>query len=369
VFVPMVAGYFTRQALVGKYGAKGFQQEWAPRFPAMSTVGVLGIVFVAISMKSQDIVAAPGMLARILLPLLILYAFNYGLSTIAGRALLPRGDAIALVYGSVMRNLSIALAIAVNAFGPEGSSAALVIAVSYIIQVQSAAWYVRFTDAVFGPPGAARPVPAQPVSAPVPAPVRVTAAEPSAGSPAVPVFRKILYATDLSETARHAIRYACGIGVRHQADITVLHVIPDALEDLSAGAGVDLSAPSRKRGKADYNEGELEAAREAVRRRVRETVAEIGKDFPFCPLGKEDIEVRIGNPVEEIVSAARERDCDLVIMGTHGHGRLEGLMIGSVAEGVVRRCPKPVLVVRLPDAPERAARDLTGASSAGTGRP
>jgi predicted Na+-dependent transporter len=63
---------------------------------------------------------------------------------------LPRGEAIALVYGTVMRNLSIALAVAINAFGSQGSEAALVVALAYIIQVQSAAWYVRLTDRVFG---------------------------------------------------------------------------------------------------------------------------------------------------------------------------------------------------------------------------
>jgi ACR3 family arsenite efflux pump ArsB len=50
-----------------------------------------------------------------------------------------------------MRNLSIALAVAINAFGSQGSDAALVVAMAYIIQVQSAAWYVRFTDRLFGP--------------------------------------------------------------------------------------------------------------------------------------------------------------------------------------------------------------------------
>jgi len=50
-----------------------------------------------------------------------------------------------------MRNLSIALAIAINAFGSAGAKTALVIAVSYIIQVQTAAWYVKFTYTVFGP--------------------------------------------------------------------------------------------------------------------------------------------------------------------------------------------------------------------------
>jgi predicted Na+-dependent transporter len=84
-------------------------------------------------------------------PLVIIYALNFTLSTLVGKRFLPRGDAIAMVYGSVMRNLSIALAIAINAFGEKGSDAALVVAVAYIIQVQSAAWYVKFTSRLFGP--------------------------------------------------------------------------------------------------------------------------------------------------------------------------------------------------------------------------
>lgn len=151
VFIPMIAGFLTQQTLVKKHGMQVFQKQWAPRFPPLSTLGVLGIVFIAIALKSAAIVAAPQLLVRILVPLIILYVFNYGLSTLTGRWLLPRADAIALVYGSVMRNLSIALAIAINAFGPEGSSAALVIAIAYIVQVQSAAWYVKLTDTVFGP--------------------------------------------------------------------------------------------------------------------------------------------------------------------------------------------------------------------------
>lgn len=89
----------------------------------------------------------------------MLYFINYVLSTLAGKAILPRGDAIALVYGTVMRNLSIALAVAINAFGTPGSDAALVICIAYIIQVQSAAWYVKFTDKIFGPPAKVIPEP------------------------------------------------------------------------------------------------------------------------------------------------------------------------------------------------------------------
>ncbi len=151
VFLPMLAGFLTQQFLIKRFGMKAFQQQWAPRFPALSIVGVLGIVFIAMALKAKAIAAAPGMLLAILVPLLILYVANFILSTVVGKLLLPRGDAIALVYGSVMRNLSIALAIAINAFGAKGQDAALVIAIAYIIQVQSAAWYVKFTNKIFQP--------------------------------------------------------------------------------------------------------------------------------------------------------------------------------------------------------------------------
>ncbi len=152
VFIPMIAGYFSQQALIKKYGRKEFQSRLAPRFPALSTVGVLGIVFVAMALKAKAVAGSPELLLSIFTPLVIIYVFNFLISTIIGKLLLPRGDAIALVYGSVMRNLSIALAITINAFGPEGSSAALVVAMAYIIQVQSAAWYVKLADRIFGPP-------------------------------------------------------------------------------------------------------------------------------------------------------------------------------------------------------------------------
>lgn len=152
VFLPMLLGYFTRQWFMKKYGQAEFKKTWAPRFPSVSTIGVLGIVFVALALKARTIAQDPGQLGMIFIPLLIIYALNFSLSTGIGRVLFPRGDAIALVYGTVMRNLSIALAIAINAFGEKGADTALVIALSYIIQVQAAAWYVKLTDRIFGVP-------------------------------------------------------------------------------------------------------------------------------------------------------------------------------------------------------------------------
>lgn len=150
VFLPMMVGYMTRKWLLKKYGMEAFRNRIASRFPALSTIGVLGIVFVAIALKADTILANPVQLLGIFIPLLLLYLFNFTLSTLIGRRFFSRGDGIALVYGTVMRNLSIALAVAINAFGEAGADAALVIALAYIIQVQSAAWYVKFTDAIFG---------------------------------------------------------------------------------------------------------------------------------------------------------------------------------------------------------------------------
>jgi len=150
VFLPMALGFATQQALIRRYGQQTFQTRMAPRFPGLSTLGVLGIVFVAMSLKARAIAGAPDLLLAILVPLALVYTANYLLSTFLGRLLLTRDDAIAMVYGTVMRNLSIALAIAINAFGPQGSTAALVVAMAYIIQVQSAAWYVKFTDRIYG---------------------------------------------------------------------------------------------------------------------------------------------------------------------------------------------------------------------------
>ncbi len=145
VFVPMLLGWITRRIAVATMGQPGFSRI-APVFPGLSTLGVLGIVFVAMGLKAPMIIAKPALLAWVLVPVTLFYLINYAISIATGRALLPRGDAIALVYGTVMRNLSIALGLAVASFGPE---AALILAAAFIIQVQSASWMVKLLQRVF----------------------------------------------------------------------------------------------------------------------------------------------------------------------------------------------------------------------------
>jgi predicted Na+-dependent transporter len=150
VFLPMLLGYVTQKMFIKYFGEKEFNKNIKSKFPTLSTLGVLGIVFVAMALKAKTISNNPVILIQGILPIIILYSINYIISTFIGKIFLDRDDAIALVYGTVMRNLSIALAIAMTVFGKEGSDIALIIALSYIIQVKSAAWYVKFTDKIFG---------------------------------------------------------------------------------------------------------------------------------------------------------------------------------------------------------------------------
>lgn len=151
VFLPMIVGYGTQRFILWKYGEAKYNKDIKSKFPMISTLGVLGIVFVAMALKAKTVVSQPSMLVYLLMPLLLLYGINFILSTIIAKYFFNRGDGIALVYGTVMRNLSIALAIAMTVFGTKGPEVALIIAVAYIIQVQAGAWYIKFTDKFFGP--------------------------------------------------------------------------------------------------------------------------------------------------------------------------------------------------------------------------
>jgi len=150
VFLPMFMGNLTQRILLSKYGVEKFNKEIKMKFPSLSTLGVLGIVFVAMALKANTIISNPSIILKSFIPILLLYTINYIISTYIGKIFLNREDAIALVYGTVMRNLSIALAIAMSVFGKEGADIALIIALSYVVQVKSAAWYVKFTDKIFG---------------------------------------------------------------------------------------------------------------------------------------------------------------------------------------------------------------------------
>ena len=350
VFVPMIAGLATQSIMKKKYGEQYWNKRLKPKFPPFSAFGVILIAFVAMSLKAKSIIANPGDILIILAPLTVFYLISYVFLSIVGRLFFHRGDAIAMVFGVVMRDLSIALAIAMTAFGKQGFTIALLIALAYVIQIQSAAWYVKLVDTIFGKPmekavSTQAHAPDQALALSEEIPDRL----PVEDHAMVPDIKRILYATDLSDTARHAVRYACSIGHKYGAKVTLLHVIPDIVEEISIGTGINLADHMGKREWDSLNKNGIEAARAAIHDRIRETSRRVTREIPQCPLNEENVQVRIGNPVKQILSTARKGKYDLIIMGTHGHGKLGQSIIGSVAGEVIRRCSRPVMVVRLPE--------------------
>jgi arsenite transporter len=128
----------------------------------------------------------------------------------------------------------------------------------------------------------------------------------------------------------------------------VLHVIPDIVDHLSTEAGINLADHIHKTEWRNFHKKNIESAKQLIIRRIRETSQKVVLEIPSCQLSEDNILVAVGNPAREIVAAARQGDFDLIIMGTHGHGKLEERMIGSIAADVIRQSSVPVLVVRLP---------------------
>ena len=142
VVVPMVAGNLTRRGLLRRYGPEGFKRL-KPTFGGLSSLGVMLIVFVAMTLRSTQILADPIASATTIAPLVAFYVVILLVGSGLGRLLLDTERAIALVYATSMRNLSIALAIVVAA-GAVPDAAVLPIALAYVIQPPLGAVYVHY---------------------------------------------------------------------------------------------------------------------------------------------------------------------------------------------------------------------------------
>jgi len=143
-------------------------------------------------------------------------------------------------------------------------------------------------------------------------------------------LRKILFPTDFSDSARHALGYASSFAAEYQAEITLMHVV----ETLAVGYASDLfPVPMADvfQEISSYARNEIQKLADELRGRglrVHEKVVQ-------------------GKPSAEIVRVAQEEAIDLIVLGTHGKGMLDQALFGSTMERVLRKAPCPVLTCRL----------------------
>jgi len=163
-------------------------------------------------------------------------------------------------------------------------------------------------------------------------------------------FTHILVPTDFSDPAHHALRCAAEEAALHHATVTLLHVLPahGSTDVYYVTGGPDQSSQGRYDPIAGGRLGGMPAAEPTVVRRDLSEEA-ITALTDLVPEGLRDswhVETTSGNPADAIVRIAQEKNADLIVMGTHGRTGLQHVLLGSVAEKVVRLAPCPVLTVR-----------------------
>ena len=145
------------------------------------------------------------------------------------------------------------------------------------------------------------------------------------------VLHTILFPTDFSERSQAVFPYACSLARDQGARLLVLYVDPPPLFHGEVVA---------RRQEPDYEDRLL---------------AELHRFQAPDPAVRVEYFLEEGNAAEQVLRVAREEKCDLVILATHGRTGLRRLLLGSVAEQVLRQAPCPVLTLAVPVPAEETA--------------
>jgi nucleotide-binding universal stress UspA family protein len=163
----------------------------------------------------------------------------------------------------------------------------------------------------------------------------------------IPIHR-ILVPTDFSEPAGAALAWATTLAREFDSRLYLLHVVP---EPYAYPWGTELST-------LPLNDI-LAQSEDAARQRLGELAAETK-----LPAGQVITTAVVGTPVDQVLALIKDEKIDLVVLGTHGRGLVGHLLLGSVAERVVRRSPVPVLTVHGPEAAAPADKAPFSAAAA-----
>lgn len=160
----------------------------------------------------------------------------------------------------------------------------------------------------------------------------------------------ILHPTDFSEHSEFAFRLACALARDYKARLVLLHVISPS-EVLYGGRpapeekGPGIEEVKECLRKMEKSHWRLPCPTDFLVEGVKQNLRKMEERTPRICVESLVLE---GDPVDRILRAAEEIHSDMIVMGTHGRTALARLLMGSVAEQVVRKAPCPVLTVRTP---------------------
>ncbi len=144
-------------------------------------------------------------------------------------------------------------------------------------------------------------------------------------------IRTILAPTDFSHHAESALRFACGLAERLGATLHLLHILPEIITPVGPEPMLVPTLPP------EYFTDSENQSREALEKALK-------PDWGKPPAV--EYAVRWGEAVDGIVGYAKEHSIDLIVIATHGRTGLSHVLLGSVAERIVREAPCPVLTIR-----------------------
>jgi len=144
-------------------------------------------------------------------------------------------------------------------------------------------------------------------------------------------LKQILYPSDFSEHSLAALPYALELCRRFDAQLHVLHVVDDAYQYwMASGEGTVPVVVSE--------EELLGSARQQMTKFIDQHLAAEKQQIVT--------KLAVGKPFVEIIRYARNQSIDMIVIASHGHGALTSMLMGSVAEKVVRKSFCPVLTIR-----------------------
>jgi nucleotide-binding universal stress UspA family protein len=153
------------------------------------------------------------------------------------------------------------------------------------------------------------------------------------------LIEKILYAVDLGKTAKPALIMALNLARNHDAKLILLF----AVEPYSSSAAESAYLYFPQESLEEMHERSVEEVKEKINQQIQDSYSElIGSELPD---EKFEIHVIDGVPASIIIKTAEKMNVDLIVMGCHSHGALDNLFLGSVANKVINRSTKPVLLV------------------------
>ncbi len=154
-------------------------------------------------------------------------------------------------------------------------------------------------------------------------------------------LENILVAKDLSKESANVIRYALELGRKFHAQVHVLHVMPTVdhavLNMVALTMGADKLAKLNAK-----NEAELARQTREQLQLIIQAETELAEEEVMHP---PRIEVHHGEPAPMILSVADQLDVDMIVLGSHSKGRLHYAFLGSVAEKILRKTNRSVVIV------------------------